>query len=396
MVRLTREGVRKEYALARVLIEEFPHRPGGHCSSTALRDLLGFYGHDLTEEMVFGLGAGIGFIYFHHPDMKPPVYIGGRVFNLEEHLCKHLGIGMEVVSGMGADDGWLAVKEMLDQGVPTMVHADVYHLDYLRAKRHFGGHRIVLVGYDEEREVAFVADNDRDSICECSLASLARARSAAFLPQPADNTFYRFGVPERLTPLSRAIPPAVARAVRFNLRLPPQNPPSQPSPQDPPHPNLPPRGGKGQRGEGAERASFNCDGAEVVRGVQGLERFALAMGGWPDEMDEDTLSLLCKSIYVSAEKGGTGYGGNFRRLYGRFLNESAGVLSSPGLGRAGDEFIAIGDTWTSLSLTFKDLSSDGRRAVLLAEPIAREISGREHDAFTALESVSDSELQGKS
>ncbi|MBU4195037.1 MAG: BtrH N-terminal domain-containing protein [Actinobacteria bacterium] len=363
---MTREGVRKEYALARVLIEEFPHRPGGHCSSTALRDLLGFYGHDLTEEMVFGLGAGIGFIYFHHPDMKPPVYIGGRVFNLEEHLCKHLGIGMEVVSGMGADDGWLAVKEMLDQGVPTMVHADVYHLDYLRAKRHFGGHRIVLVGYDEEREVAFVADNDRDSICECSLASLARARSAAFLPQPADNTFYRFGVPERLTPLSRAIPPAVARAVRFNLHLPP------------------------------ERASFNCDGVEVVRGVPGLERFALAMGGWPDEMDEDTLSLLCKSIYVSAEKGGTGYGGNFRRLYGRFLNESAEVLSSPGLGRAGDEFIAIGDTWTSLSLTFKDLSSDGRRAVLLAEPIAREISGREHDAFTALESVSDSELQGKS
>ncbi len=351
--------------MARVFIDEFNHRPGGHCSSTALRDLLDFYGHDLTEEMVFGLGAGIGFVYYHHPDMKPPVYIGGRVFNLEKHFCEHLGIGLEVVSGLGNRESWLAVKEMLDEGVPTMVHADVYHLDYLRAKRHFSGHRIVLVGYDEKKGVAFVADNDRDSIQECSLDSLARARSAAFLPQPADNTFYRFSVPQRLNPLSRAVPPAIAKVIRFNLRLPP------------------------------ERAAFTHNGAEVVRGVQGLERFAHVMRRWPEEMDEDTLSLLCKTIYVSAEKGGTGYGGNFRRLYGRFLRESALVLSSPGLDRTGDEFISIGNTWTDLSLTFKELSGDGRRAVLEAEPMAKEISDRELGAFTALESVLEAGGEGK-
>ena len=351
--------------MATVRIEEFPHRPGGHCSSTALRDLLGFYGHHLTEEMVFGLGVGIGFVYYHHPDMEPPVYIGGRVFNLEEHLCKHLGIGMEVVSGLDAGESWLAVKEMLDQGVPVMVHADVYYLDYLRAKRHFSGHRIVLVGYDETKGVAFVADNDRDSIQECTLTNLARARSAAFLPQPADNAFYRFRVPDGLTPLTQAIPPAITKAVKYNIHLSP------------------------------DRASFTYNGAQVVRGVQGLERFASAMTGWPDDIDRETLSLLCKNIYVSAEKGGTGYGGNFRRIYGRFLRESAGVLSSPQLSLAGDEFIAIGDKWTDLSLTFKDLSGDGRRAVLLAEPIAKEIYYRERGAFAALENLSDALRQGE-
>jgi len=351
--------------LGRVFIDEFNHRPGGHCSSTALRDLLDFYGHDLTEEMVFGLGSGIGFTYYHHPDMKPPVYIGGRVFNLEKHLCEHLGIGIDIVSGLGDRESWLAVKEMLDEGIPTMVHADVYHLDYLRAKRHFSGHRIVLVGYDEEKGVAFVADNDRDSIQGCSLDNLARARSAAFLPQPADNTFYRFSVPRQLNPLSRAIPPAIARVIRFNLHLPP------------------------------ERATFTYNGAEVVRGVKGLERFAQVMPGWPKEMDEDTLSLLCKSIYVSAEKGGTGYGGNFRRLYGRFLCESAVVLSSPGLDLTADEFISIGDIWTDLSLTFKELSGNGRQAVLEAEPMAKKISDRELAAFTALESVSDAGGRGE-
>lgn len=343
--------------MSRVFIEEFEHRPGGHCGTTALRDLLGFHGHDLTEDMVFGLGSGIGFIYYRNPQMNPPVYIGGRIHNLEEHLCSNLGIGMEVVSGLEPGEGWLAVREMLDRGIPVMVHADVYYLDYLKAKRHFSGHRILIVGYDEEKDIAFIADNDRDSIQECSLASLARARSAAFPPQPADNAFYRFTVPTRLTPLPGAIRTAIARSVRFNLRIPP------------------------------ERANFTHDGSEVVQGIEGLKRFSDAISGWPDDMDPGTLSLLCKSIYVSAEKGGTGYGGNFRRLYGRFLKESSGILALPGLDRVGDEFIAIGDIWTKLSLTFKDFSGDGGRAVLEAAPMAREISGRETEAFKELEAV---------
>jgi len=52
-----------------------------------------------------------------------------------------------------------------------------------------------------------------------------------------------------------------------------------------------------------------------------------------------------------------------------------------------DEFIAIGDIWTKLSLTFKDFSGDGGRAVLEAAPMAREISGRETEAFKELEAV---------
>src|SRR5450756_3094875 len=60
--------VGSEMCIRDSFIGEYPHGPGGHCSSTALRDLLKFYGHDFTEDMVFGLGAGIGFIYFSHPD----------------------------------------------------------------------------------------------------------------------------------------------------------------------------------------------------------------------------------------------------------------------------------------------------------------------------------------
>ena len=341
--------------MAAVFIEEFEHRPGGHCSSAAMRDLLRFRGHDLSEDMVFGLGAGVAFVYYANRDMVPPVYVGGRISNLEKHLCGNLGIGIEFVSGLGDDESWRAIKERIDGGTPVVVHADVYHLDYLRAKRHFSAHRIVLLGYDQERGVAFVGDNDREQVQECTLANLARARSSPYLPQPADNAFYDFDVPAVLTPLQEAIPRAIEEVVRFNIHLPP------------------------------DRTRYSRDGDKVVKGMEGLGEFVEELPGWPDAVDQQTLSLLCKTLYVNAEKGGTGYGGFFRRIYGRFLKEASGIMGAPDLDRLADEFIAIGDLWTKLSLTFKDLSGDGAEAVRRAYPIAVEIQSREEMAYSELE-----------
>jgi len=53
---------------ARSVQIELPHRRAGHCGSGALRDLLEFHrlswsDRPLSEGMVFGLGAGLGFAY---------------------------------------------------------------------------------------------------------------------------------------------------------------------------------------------------------------------------------------------------------------------------------------------------------------------------------------------
>jgi hypothetical protein len=340
--------------MTRVLLD-FPHAPGGHCGSTAMRDMLRFFGHELTEDMVFGLGAGIDFMYINNPGMDPPVYIGGRAPELEVFLCERLGVGMELVSGLSPAEAWLSVKEMIDQGVPAMVHADVFYLDYLRAKRHFAAHRIVLVGYDDEKGVAYVADNDREDIQECGLESLARARSSESLPRAADNAFYRFDVPAALTPPGEAIPPAVAEAVRHNIGL------------------------------AENAAAFEFGQARIGLGVVGLREFASDIGGFGSAMSPGELSAVCKNIYVSAEKGGTGYGGNFRRMYGRFLEEASRVEGFEALAGPAGEFVAIGDMWTELSLMFKENSGEGEAAIALASPLALEISEREARAFASLE-----------
>ena len=342
--------------MARVLID-YPHKPGGHCGSTAMRDLLEFHGHHITEEMAFGLGAGIGFFYFLGDEMRPPIYVGGRVAELEENFCANLGIKMDVVAGSDEVKGWEHVKALLDAGVPTMVLADVYHLDYLNAKKHFSAHRIMLVGYDEEKGVVFVADNDRDEIQECSLVNLEKARSSSYPPQPADRTYFMFEVPDRLEPLESAIPAALRWTVERNWKLPP------------------------------DKSVITFPGGRAGEGITGLRMLAEEMPGWPGRIEAEQLSEACRGIYVTAEKGGTGFGGNFRRIYGRFLVEAEGILPGYGIEAVGREFISIGDRWSEMSFVFKDFSSEPALAVSKAAPIAEEISRREAGAYEELERV---------
>ncbi|MBN2168614.1 MAG: BtrH N-terminal domain-containing protein [Actinobacteria bacterium] len=346
--------------MAKVIIEGFVHRPGGHCGSSAMRDVLNFHGLDLTEDMVFGLGAGIGFMYYDNPSWVPPIFIGGRQWGMEKSLCKNLGIGLEVVTGLDSEEAWSAVKELVSDNKPTVVHVDVVYLDYLKAKRHFSQHRILVVGYDEEAGIAYVSDNDRDEIQELPLASLARARSYNGPPIPAGNAFYRLTIPVRFPSIETVIPGAVRDAVRENMLVPP------------------------------EKASFDHRGAQISIGLAGLERFAAGIGKWTTVMDDETIGLVCKNIYVSAEKGGTGYGGNFRRMYGRFLVESAGVLGPEVLGKIGRELISIGDRWSELSLACKEKSGAGAGVVKEIDPIIQEIYEREKQAFEELNKAADS------
>jgi len=43
-----------------------------HCESSALRDIFEFYGFKFSEAMIFGLGSGLGFIYWHDKNMPYP------------------------------------------------------------------------------------------------------------------------------------------------------------------------------------------------------------------------------------------------------------------------------------------------------------------------------------
>ena len=66
------------------------HRPGRHCGSSAIRDLLEFHGTTLTEAMCFGLGSGLGITYLMLPNAPVPFLVHVRSLGYEERVFQTL------------------------------------------------------------------------------------------------------------------------------------------------------------------------------------------------------------------------------------------------------------------------------------------------------------------
>ena len=96
----------------------FRHRPGNHCGSTALRNLLAHHGIELSEEMAFGLGAGACFYYVVLDGQSPSRFINGRVGRLEEQFLELTGAPLRLETFPDADAPWEGAREAL--GAPEV------------------------------------------------------------------------------------------------------------------------------------------------------------------------------------------------------------------------------------------------------------------------------------
>jgi hypothetical protein len=294
-----------------------PHRRAGHCGSGALRDLLEFHelswtADPLSEGMVFGLGAGLGFAYVELPETDPPIYLVGRTAGLERDICEHLGIALDLRQTDNPAEGWEVLREALDAGRPTMVWADIQHLEYLRVKLQMTMHDIVVTGYDEAEGVAFIADNDRDEIQRCSLPALARARNSQAFPGPNRHATWLMDFPAALPDPARAVRGALAGAVE-NMR----------------------GGGVGL-----------TTGAEGM-GLAGVEAFAENYPQWPERFGEK-LDAALRGLRVFIVKAGTG-GALFRGLHARFAQDAGALLDDSRLKDVAAVYEDLAAEWVALA-----------------------------------------------
>lgn len=355
----------------RKMVKGFVHKPGVHCGSTSLRDVFEFHGHKFSEEMVFGLNCGLGFVYWPMKGVIPSIFIGGLGSKGIEDICRILGIKWEKKTTTSTKKAWQTVKELIDNDVPVMLQVDMFYLDYWRDKTgHFGGHAIVLAGYDEERGEAYVTDvhnekteakRRKDGLFVTSLESLAEARRSTFKPFPPRNAWVTFAFPKELVPLKKAIKTAhKTNAERF------LNPPIK------------------------------------ILGVKGIRHFAKQVIKWPDiihgtvydpiqfKIEVPMLKLNLFLAYAFIEEAGTG-GGLFRRIYSRFLREAGHILHAEILGEASDLMMKSADIWTEIAnilLTASEAQQDKVKDILAkAQPKITECAEIEEKAFKLLGSV---------
>ena len=302
----------------KTLIPDYPHRMGGHCGSGAMRDLLHFQGLGWDgppdECLVFALGCALGLSYLRSSDLVPPLYLVGRGADFEIDLPQRLGAAVEVLTTDDPDEGWAWVRDEVAAGRPSLVWGDIAELPYLRVQLQMSRHDIVVIGFDEAKQIAFVVDNDRAEVQKVPLEALARARSSTSFPQPTRHCTYRIVWPGTL-PAIGGVAAWAFRQSAANLRS-----PSQPG-----------------------IADATAAGAGAA-GLAAVAHFAEDVRTWA-ELPDHELNVLLFSVGAFVEKAGTG-GGLFRRLLADGCTE---VSRLTGDGATAELALAAGrcaETWT--------------------------------------------------
>jgi hypothetical protein len=314
----------------------FVHTPGHHCGSTALRNLLGFHGVEISEEMAFGLGAGAGFYYLAMDDSSPSRWFNGRTARLEETFRELTGAALELRT-FGPEDGeaaWDAARSQIDAGHPALLLTDIYYLDHYGNSAHFPGHAVVLAGYDEE--VARLSDTGFEELQTTRLENLARARHSGHPAYPLEGHMFTVAEAIDRAQLEAAVPRAIARAATEMLE-----------------PFFGPFGG-----------------------IPALERLAEEAGVWPDAVED--WQWCARFAYQVIERRGTG-GGCFRLMYSRFLEEAGREEASLAAEAAA--------RWTALAEAFKAASESERPQPHLWQAVgasAAEVLEAERRLWTAL------------
>jgi hypothetical protein len=325
-----------------------------HCITGSMRHIYAFHDHPISEDMLLGLGAGLGFIYWH---MKgtPPMY-GGRANvgrpgeeGLEITAGRRTGVVIEKHHTTSARKAEKTLLEMLEAGRPVMLYVDMGFLPYfdLPNDYHFGGHMIAVGGYDPATRSVLVADRDA-GLYPISLDVLAQARGSTFKPFPPVNAWLTCDFSDRRMPTADEVRQAIREVTVTMLEGPISN-----------------------------------------LGVRGIRRAHEETLRWPKIMGQDELRWACFNNFIFIDAtGGTG-GGIFRYMYGRFLREGAAITGDARLAGFGDELHAIGDLWQQVAGGFEAASEAPDPAALLPEITAPlpEIADREQAVWEGLREI---------
>jgi len=332
----------------RKIVESFVHQPGVHCESSAIRDVLEYHGLRLSEAIVFGLDCTFGFIYWKQKSAIPPVHIGGKIRKFPNTLPKFLGINVERKTTSRQKKAWQSIKEMLDKDVPVPIFADIYYLDYMNVPKepwnHFGAHMIVLVGYNEEKSEAYVADTSFNGLQAISLKSLAQARNSKYKPFPPKNTWFNISLPAKQQRLNQAVKNALSETAKDML-----NPPTR---------------------------NF---------GIKGIRQLADDIPNWPKLLDSKQLRLTLFLTYIDMEEAGTG-GGNFRKLYSLFLKEAGELIPDRSLREAGKKLDNSADAWSEIAHSLLKASQSENVAEIISKAREKiiECANIEEEVFTSI------------
>ena len=332
-----------------------PALDGYHCQTNSLAKIFHYYNHPLSEDMILGLGAGMGFIYWKmNIESTPYVFIGGRGNNKDffYDLGKRTGVKINVVTTGSTKKAEISLLEIMEKKKPVMVFGDMGFLPWFTLPQgyHFGGHTFIICGYDG-KDTLLASDMDQTA---CGLKKgyyfpitreqLSNARGSKFKPFPPKNAYLEFHFSEYHPPTKEDIYSSINQTVQSQL--------------NPPIKNL---------------------------GIKGIRHTAKEIIKWPDMFNEYDLRMNLFSLYIYIEIGGTG-GGCFRYMYSRFLKEAADIIKNHKFIGPSEKIHKSGEMFTDIGLMFKEAETakDISDRIKKASTLFQKIADIEENAYTDL------------
>jgi hypothetical protein len=322
----------------------FIHRQGAHCESGATSSLLSHYGLNVSEPLVFGIGAGIFFGYF------PIIKVYGSPFItyrngpgwILKSAAKRLNVRFETFKFKDPEKAMDSLDSAIDKGIPVGLQTCVYWLPYMpdAMRFHFNAHSIIV--YGREGDDYLISDPVLNEPVVCSWKDLMKARFAEGLLAPKGKMHYLSYVPEEVD-FPRAIQKGIRETCRTMIKAP-------------------------------------------VVGVRGIRTFAKALKRWPEKYGNRKVLLHLGHAIRMQEEIGTG-GGGFRLMYAAFLNEAGHITGDDRLLEMSKRMTAIGDRWREFAYygarICKNRASDGDGFDRLSD-IILDCATREHQLYKDL------------
>jgi hypothetical protein len=323
----------------------FEHRSAAHCETGVVSNLLNFYGYPLSEPMVFGIGAGLFFVYMPFVPFKSNMMkfsfrtLPGAVFT---HAMKNLKIKVGMKKRFfNKEKAMQEVDKLLEKGVPVGNVVGLYFLPHTPLRIHFNAHHLCVIG--KEGDEYTVSDPTVSDMQKLSSETLKKVRFSKGMLKPQGKMYWIKEKPKEFPDIHSAI-----------LR-------------------------------GIKTTCNKMIGVPVLPlGVRGIALLSKQIRNLEKNYGAQDALLYLATLLQAMEEFGTG-GAGFRFLYSAFLYEAADILNKPQMKDFATKMTNIGDLWRLFALEcgrkFKNRTNESYND--LADRLL-EISRKEMEFFVSL------------
>ncbi|MGB6084006.1 BtrH N-terminal domain-containing protein [Moheibacter sp.] len=287
---------------------EFQHKQSAHCENGVISNLMNHQGVKVSEPLVFGIGAGLFFVYL--PFLKVNFAPGfsyrpmpGYIFR---RFAKQLGIKVIHKRFKSEAEAQKILDEKIREGIPVGLQVGVYNLTYFpdEYRFHFNAHNLVVFGKEDDRYL--ISDPVMETPTSLTEKELSKVRFAQGALPPKGHLYYLESVPTQYD---------WEKAVR----------------------------------KGIQKTCKDMLAPVPIVGVNAIKWVAKSIRKWPKKLGTKKTNHYLGQLIRMQEEIGTG-GGGFRFIYAAFLEEASQILNNPKLKELSKEMTEIGDEWRDFAL----------------------------------------------